>query len=152
MANELRYVATITDGRMIIHGRKGFDVDVKHFEGERVLLKVSKYHRDKSQNQRGYYRSVVVPEILDGLVEMGYKRFQLSLEIVHQMLADKFLTREIANEDTGEFLKVKPSTEDLNMPEYAVYIEKCIEWALEFLNIIITPPKKQGILNFKQPI
>lgn len=150
MANELRYVATITDGKPIIHGRKQFDNDLKSFEGERILIKVSKYHKDKSQNQRGYYFGVVVPEILQGLVDAGYKRFQLSNDIVHRMLSDKFLTREIANEDTGEYLTVKPSTEDLNMPEYADYITECIDYAAEWLGILITAPKKQGILNFNQ--
>jgi len=149
MATELRYVATVKDGQVIIHGRKGFDADIRSFNDERILIKVSKYKKDKSTNQRSYYRAVVVPEILEGLVDMGWKRYQLSLEIVHDMLREKFLTVEIPNED-GEALKITRSTEDLNMGEYAEYITECIEWALEFLNIKISEPQKQGILNFKQ--
>lgn len=149
MANELRYVATVTDGKPIIHGRKQFDNDLKSFDGERILLKVSKYKKDKSTSQRGYYRKIVVPEILEGLVDMGWKRFQLSLEIVHDMLREKFLTIEIPNED-GEALKITRSTEDLNMGEYALYITQCVEWALEFLSIHISEPLKQNKLNFKQ--
>lgn len=150
MATELRYIATVKDGIVNIQGRKGFDRDMLNFNGERILIKVSKYRKDKSQNQRGYYRGVVVPEILEGLVDMGWKRFQLSLDIVHEMLREKFLTTEIANEETGEFMKIIRHTEDLNMPEYAEFIQNCIDWSAEFLNIIITPPQKQGILNFKQ--
>lgn len=149
MATELRYVATVTDGKPIIHGRKQFDNDLKSFDGERILIKVSKYRKDKSTSQRGYYRGIIVPEILEGLVDMGWKRFQLSLEIVHDMLREKFLTVEIPNED-GEALKITRSTEDLNMGEYAEYITECIEWALTFLNISITEPLKQSTLNFKK--
>lgn len=147
--NELTYVASIQNGQVKINNRKAFDRDMQAFNGQRIFLKVSRYAKDKSREQRGYYRAVVVPEIYEGLVDVGYRRFQLSLEIVHEMLKEKFLTVEIANEDTGEFLKVTRRTEDLTMPEYAEFISNCIDWAAEYLSISITPPRKQGVLNFK---
>jgi hypothetical protein len=149
MLNELTYVASVVDGQVKINNRKSFDKDMQSFEGQRIFLKVSRYAKDKSKEQRGYYRAVVVPEIYEGLVDIGYRRFQLSLDIVHELLKEKFLTVEIVNEDTGEFLKVTRRTEDLTMPEYAEYITNCIDWAHEFLNISITLPRKQGVLNFK---
>lgn len=85
--------------------------------------------------------------MLEGLVDIGYPRYQLSLEIVHDMLKEKFLTREIVSEHNGEFLKVIVSTESLTMPEYANFIQNCIDWSLEFLGITITPPTKQGKFN-----
>lgn len=147
--NALQYAGSVKDGKLHLYNRKGFDSDLRSYEGERVTITMQRYQKDKSSEQRGYYRGVVVPEILEGLVDMGYHRYQLSLKIVHDMLKEKFLWIEIANEH-GEFIKITKSTEDLPMPEYALYIQSCIDWALEFLNIIITPPQKQGIINFKQ--
>lgn len=146
---KLKYIGEVKDdGTLKIYGRKSFDNDIKGFIGERIVIEVSKYQKDKSIEQRGYYRAIIVPEVLEGLVDIGYPRYQLSLDIVHDMLKEKFLTKEIVSETNGKFLKVIQSTEDLTMPEYANFIQNCIDWSLEYLSIIITPPTKQGIINY----
>lgn len=151
MANELVYVAEVdADGVVKIQNRKGFNQDMKDFAGQRIFMRVSRYKADKSKNQRGYYRAVIVPEILEGLVDVGYRRSQLSLSIVHDMLKEKFLKREVVSEH-GEFMNITLSSEDCDWDEYCTFITECIEWAATYLNISISPPvKKQWRLNLKE--
>lgn len=148
MATELRYVATVTDGKPIIHGRKQFDNDLKSFEGERILLKVSKYKRSRTNKQN----SVLHWYISEISEETG-----MATETIKEVLKMKFLTETaidssgniLVDEQSGEVLRFVKSTTDLTTIQFNEFTENIRIWANEFLGLQLPLPNEESELKFK---
>lgn len=96
----------------------------------------------RSLLQNGYYWAGVLPAVTEGLKDMGH---DLSREEVHEWLKGKFNYEEVVNKSTGEFERIPKSTTRLTTLEFSEeYLEKIIQFAAEFLNVIIPPPGKQS--------
>ena len=56
------------------------------------------------------------------------------------MLKHKILgTKEIVDKDTGEVLEIPPTSRDLDVGEFAEFIEGCARWLAEFTGIVVIP-------------
>lgn len=152
MANELIYTANVTDdGHLKIVNRKGFDQDMKAFAGQRLIIRIKKYRKSRSNKQNAYYWGAVISYVTDGLVDMGFDRHLLSAENVHHMLRDKFLKEDLGITDgdhAGEFVTMVKSTTDLSTTEFMDYIAAIQKYAAEFLGIVIPDPGEQTDLEF----
>lgn len=96
----------------------------------------------RSLLQNGYYWAAVLPAVTGGLRDMGH---DLSQEEVHSWLKLKFNYEEVVNKATGEFERIPKSTTRLNTLEFSEeYLEKIIQFAAEFLNVVIPPPGRQS--------
>lgn len=146
---KVKYLGEVRDdGSLKIYDRQQFDKYIKSgFTGQRIVLEVSKYQKQRSLSQNGYYHAVVVPAVKDGLVDAGFSKYSLDNETVHEMLKQKFLKEDIANE-SGEFITITRSTSTLNTVEFCEYIASIQRWATEFLSIYIPDPMEQSQLNF----
>jgi hypothetical protein len=150
MAAKFKYKAQVSpEGNLDkIFGSRGFYQDLKLFAGKSIWIEISDYRKSRSTKQNSYYHVVVVPMVLEGLVDAGYERYKLSSEVVHELLKEKFLKQEIASEITGEVLTVTRSTTDLSTVEFAEFIASVQQWASEYLNIVIASPGDQAEMNF----
>lgn len=149
MALYLKYKAHVENGEVKIQNRRWFNSDMKqYFEGKDILIEVKKFRKTRSLLQNGYYHCIVINEVMEGFVDIGYNRIDLSHDIVHEYLKSKFLKKESVNEETGEVLVLPVSTTELTTTEMMVYIDDITQWASEYLGIAITPPEKQSELNF----
>ena len=150
MANELTYIGEVSDsGILKLQNRKGFDLDIKtFFPGKKVRITVKQYRKSRSNKQSNYYWGCVINAVIDGMVDAGYPRYELSPELIHEMLKAKFLKHEIASESTGDTLDIIKSTADLDILEFAEYIDAIIHWSFTFLNITIPLPNTQSEFNY----
>lgn len=121
---------------MLSFGEKGFQITVER--------KVKR----RSLSQNSYYWKICVPFVLDGLVDVGYPRSELSSEVVHDMLKDKFLRQQLVSEH-GEALEIIKDSKSLSTTDFMSYIADIQRWAQEFLSIIIPDPGEQSMMNFE---
>jgi hypothetical protein len=151
MANELIYTASIVNGQVKIVNRKGFDQDMANFEGQRIIMRIKKYVKSRSNKQNAYYHGCVIPYVTDGLVNMGFERRLLSAENVHWMMREKFLKEDIGvteGEHAGEFVTMVRSTTDLSTTEFMDFIADIQQWASEFLGIYVPSPGEQSEIEY----
>lgn len=115
---------------------------VKMFpEGTPLEFTVSKAVDRRTSPQNRYYWGVVVPCIKAGLKDGG---MVLSTEQVHELLKFRFLKEDRAVGEDGEFVTVVPSTSELEVGEFVAYTDRCIQFAAEYLNVVIPEPGQQS--------
>lgn len=115
-------------------------------EGKEIELTLNYYVRKRSTAQNAYYWPVVVEYVLEGLIDTGYRRDQLTPDIVHEYLKNKFLKhmkRRVVNPGTKKYITLQPTTQTLTTWEFMDYMEAIIIWAAEFLSISIPVPDKR---------
>lgn len=119
---------------------------LENSEGKTVTLTLDYYVKKRSNAQLSYYFPVIVEYVLEGLIDVGYRRESLSPELVHDYLKGKFLKhmkRRVVNKITKQYLTHQPSTGDLTTWEFMDYMEAISMWAAEFLSIAIPEPNKE---------
>ena len=129
------------------YGSRAFRNQLKDFAGEDCKLTIGKWRKARSLPQNAYYHGCVINAVIDGLVDIGYPKHELSHEIVHDMLKEKFLKKEIISEQTGEVITVGQSTSRLSTVQFMEYLADIQQWANEFLGIVIADPEQQAILE-----
>lgn len=93
---------------------------------------------NRSLNANAFLWGCVYKAIQEGLYEAWGER--LSVEEVHLMMKEKFMTQPIINRKTGEHLGNKIcSTASLDTARFGEYIEKCIKFAGE-LGVTVPQP------------
>ena len=90
--------------------------------------------------QNAYYFGVVLPLVMSGLNDAGYK---VSKESTHEFLKATFFKQELVNEQTGEILQTVGSTAKMSTVQMMEYFEDITRWAAEFLNVQIPGPGEQ---------
>lgn len=146
MKKEIFYGRNI-DGVPTIPRSKALKDAMVAFGDTPFQLTLEKKVKKRSLSQNSYYFGCVVSSVLDGLVDVGYPRSELSPEVVHDMLKDKFLRQQLVNEH-GEPLDIIRDSKGLSTTDFMSYIADIQRWAIEFLNIIIPDPGEQSTLNF----
>jgi tRNA/tmRNA/rRNA uracil-C5-methylase (TrmA/RlmC/RlmD family) len=89
---------------------------------------------------------VVVPLVRQGLFDVGYR---YTNEEVHTMLKEMFWKVEKVNEKTGEIKMITGSTTQMTTVDKMDYLEQIIQWAAEFLGVIIPAPGEQTNIEFE---
>lgn len=146
MAQEIRFlIEKKPDGSL--SGYNNLIQELQSLPEGKWTLVLRRFRKSRSGQQNSYYHACVIPCIIDGLVEAGYNRSDLSRDIVHEMLKAKFLTRDLPN-DNGEFIPIIKSTTDLTTTEFMEYISDIQQWAQEFLNIYVPEPNEQAKFNY----
>lgn len=113
--------------------------------GKYVVLTVEIESKKRSCQQNNYYHGVVVALIQEALMnEWGEL---LTKAEVHELLKQHCNWKEVVNEDTGESLKIAQSTADLSTGEFENYLERCRQFAAEYLGVSVPLPNEQGTLK-----
>jgi len=147
---KLAYNAKAVNGALKITNRNALVQDLEALEGKELILTIERKKKKRSLNQNGYYWSCVVPIVKQGLLDAGWEREKVnSNDAVHELLKHLFCPQlEVVNEQTGEVMKMPPTTTALTTTNMMEYFEDITRWAAEFLNITIPEPNEVMTLNF----
>lgn len=105
-----------------------------------VVLTVEELKDKRSNQANRYYWGVVVELIYRALKESGW---ETTREGTHDMLKYRFLKEDKPLGGDGEFVTIVRSTTELDVQEFGAYIEHCIRFAAEYLNVVIPEPGTQ---------
>lgn len=119
------------------------------FTGKDVVITIAPKSEFRSLDQNSYYWVAIVNAITDRFNDLG-ERF--TPDIVHEILKYKFLRVFRYSEKTGQVeVEYIRSSSSLKMYEFAFYIEDCIRYAAEDLELPIEPPTRaRKDFNFAQ--
>ena len=126
------------DGTLKLPGAK-IRKEVQHFAGKEIEVTIRRKRKHRSSPQNRYYHGVVVEMIRAGMKDMGD---ELTPDQVHEFLKWRFLRSQRVDESTGELLyEYAGSTASLGTIEFSEYVEKCCQFAAEFLGVSIPLPQ-----------
>ena len=128
-----------SDSKLHINNRKAFIADLKRFAGKSVEIVVKLKRSTRSSQQNRYYWGIVVPLVMQGLIELGH---DVNKQDTHEFIKANFNYEEIVNKDTGELFRMTKSTARLNKNDFGVMIEKLKVFASEYLNVYIPEPNE----------
>lgn len=107
----------------------------------RITIKRNRKRRTNPQNR--YYFGVIVSMFSEYMREQGEP---LTTDQAHHMLAGMFLRMTVMNPKThlpmGDTVR---STTELTTEEFAVYIEHCVCWMADFLDIVVPSPGEHDV-------
>lgn len=126
-----RFLGLVQDGKLRLDYKAQFDAYIKRFEGDEVVVKVTKRRSQRSDEQNGYWWAVVVPLLAE---HCGYTHDEM-----HDALKLKFLSRE----DMSKGLIRVGSTAKLNTLEFADLVDRVALWAAEDFGVVIPLPDKR---------
>ena len=141
----LIYSGKVKNGELKIVNRPQFNRELEYFEGKDVEVQVRKKRKKRSLMQNAYYFGVVVPCVVEGLKDAGYR---VNRELAHEFLKSKFAREEIVNEETGEVLSIIGSTAKMTTSKMMDYFAEITQWAAEYLNIQIPLPGEQTEIDY----
>ena len=133
-----------SDYKLHINNRKAFIADLKRFAGKSVEIVVKLKRSTRSSNQNRYYWGIVIPLVMQGLIELGH---DVNKQETHEFIKANFNYEEIVNKDTGELFRMTQSTARLNKNDFGVMIEKLKVFASEYLNVYIPEPNEDLTLK-----
>ena len=149
-SKKLQYLGRVDDdGTIRLPERFKAEV-VAMFRGKEFTLTVKPEMRTKTNKQLRYYFGVVLPYILQGFQEVGNNipDTKNGIALVHTLMKRRFLEPVCIADANGEIHEVEPSLEDAAKEVVCEYIDKCIEFAKEYLNVHIPAPNEQAEMNF----
>jgi hypothetical protein len=135
------YHGQVVGGKLKIANRKLFDRDISLLDGKHIEIVISPRRRTRSEQQNRYYWGVVIAMAKDAFIELGHE--DISSEDVHDFFKNRFNNRELINENTAEVLTIPQSTASLTTVDFMTYIDKCVKFGAETLNIQIPSPNEQ---------
>jgi len=133
------------DGRLKIWKRGELVKELSGLRNMDVTLTIEEYKKPRSSKQNRYYHGVVLPMVKLGLMDRTGEI--VSLEEVKTFLSYKFITREVADPDSGEVYKIARGTSDLSTKEFNKFTEDIQHWASYYLGIEIPDPGEQLTLE-----
>jgi hypothetical protein len=137
---KLTYFGRVTEsGEMKLPGAK-MRKEAMEFAGKDIEVTVQRKRKKRSDPQNRYYWGVVVEMVRSGIKDMTTDA--LTPDQVHELLKLKFHRVQKVDEDTGEVLyEYTGSTAAMKTIEFMEYIEKCCQFAAEYLGVVIPLPE-----------
>jgi hypothetical protein len=126
----------------VLKGNRPLYEALQSLNDGRWIVTIAKAKKQRSLNQNAFYHGIVLNEVKDGLINMGFERHMLDHETIHEMLKAKFLKKDVANEE-GQFITIIQSTASLSTVEFNDFIAEIQQWAAEFLGVVINDPGQQ---------
>jgi thioredoxin-related protein len=121
-----------------------FIEEMKKEEGVHYIKREKKNKRTSPQNR---YMHLMFSLIQKGFYDRGYREIK-STEDAKYVMKELFLAYTVENE-TGGKVKLVRRTRDLNKEQMAEFIDECIQFAAENLDVVIPPPNTQtDLFNF----
>lgn len=105
-----------------------------------VQLTVQRLQGGRSSQANRYYHGVVVDLIYRALRQGG---MEITRQGTHELLKYRFLREDHPIGEDGEYVTTVKSTTALDKEEFGAYLERCIQFASEYLNTVIPPPGEQ---------
>lgn len=140
----LTYFGHVGDTVKIFRSKEMSEMIIRNFAGKDIEVTVQRKRKRRGLQQNSYYWAVVVPVVMSGLMDAGYK---VSKESTHEFLKATFFKQELINEQTGEILTTVGSTTQMTTVQMMSFFADITRWAAEFLNIEIPEPGEQLTLK-----
>lgn len=142
MEPRLTYYGKVTpEGEIKVYRSKEMRELIRvNFAGREIEVTIQRKRKHRSLEQNQYYWGVIVPVVMQGLTDAGYR---VTKESTHEFLKATFNKMELVNEQTGEFLQTIGSTSQMSTVDMMTYFDKITQWAVEFLNVEIPQPGEQ---------
>ncbi len=134
---KLEYPISVKCGKVTIKPRLLFDQDMKDLPDGDYLLTVKKAGKH-SREQENFRWGVLYPEILAGLVEMGWE--VKNRDQVHEIVRELFLKTHLEHE--GKTIEFSESTSNLTASEESELQDNMRAWAKDFLGITLSYPNE----------
>lgn len=146
---ELIFKADVDDnGKLSKVYQKTLFIDtLKHYAGKTIRIKIAKWTKPRSLPQNRYYFGILIPQVIDALVDNGIDRSELDTNLVHDMLKMKFLKKELVSEH-GEVIEYVQQTSKLTTEEFSIYIDDIVRWCAETLSYVVYLPNEQAMMDF----
>lgn len=131
-----RFRGFIQNGKPVPNARVAFRNHLaQHFgEGEEVDIIVTHPQKNSTDQQRGFYRAVVVPIFAEWMGEPDE-------EDAHQALAWRFLRIE-DHPKTGAPRRKSTSRTAMSIAEFSDYLERVIAWGTVECGLLFPPAEK----------
>lgn len=136
---KLEYLGQVKCGVLTISNVKRFKAELSQLKDMDVDIVIRKRGKASCAQSR-YYWGVLVPEITERLVELGN---DVTKELVHEFLKLEFNKKYLRDQDGTVIGEVGDTTTSQNKEQRSEYIERCIRFAAEKLEITISLPNTQ---------
>lgn len=127
MAKEIEVYGYVRSGQLSLHNQGQLQAGLPNFEGEDVRVRIDKRIRPFSDSQRGYYFGVICKNLQEAILYAWGEKY--TINEIDYYFRDKYLYREIVDEDTGEIhreictlRKGESDVSDEEMREYCRYL------------------------------
>jgi len=90
----------------------------------------------------------MLPLILRGLQDLGWRDEIRNTDDVKRFLKAKFLLSTITNHDTGEVVEYIKDTHELTVKEFTDFVEDIAKWCAEYLGFALPAPGSQGEFEY----
>ena len=119
---------------------------IQSLEGKDIIITIEKKRKKRSNPQNAYYWGIVLPMMQTGFYNnLGE---HVGIQEAHEFLKNRFLFKEIVNENNAEIIKMPQSTTELSTIQFEEYLDKIREFATEFLSIQIPLPNDTLTIDF----
>jgi hypothetical protein len=119
---------------------------IKSLEGKDIIITIEKRRKKRSNPQNAYYFGLVIPLMKQGFYNSLGEH--VGTDEIHTFLKNRFLFKEIVNENNAEIIKMPQSTTELSTIQFEEYLDKIREFGLEFLGITIPLPNETLTIDF----
>jgi hypothetical protein len=119
---------------------------IQSLEGKDIVIIIEKKKKKRSNPQNSYYFGVVIPLMKQGFYNSLGEH--VGTDEIHTFLKNRFLFKEIVNEQNAEIIKMPQSTTELSTIQFEEYLDKIREFASEFLSIQIPLPNQELTIDF----
>jgi len=127
----IKHLITVEKGKVKFNNLELFNQELRNYEGKEAYITIKPYRKNRSDNQNRYYWGVVVKILSD---ELGFEPDEM-----HEVLKQKFLTRETLRIGKEDFIIAKP-THNRSTQEFEEYLSHIRTWASTEMSILIPLP------------
>jgi hypothetical protein len=124
--------------------RKRLQDDLRQFEDCDIQIVIKKRGKRSSQANR-YYWGCIIQEIRTAFRERGTIA---TPEEIHEALKAKFNPNNLIDENGTVLLEMGGSTTNMNTGEFSEYVDRVIQWAAQYLQLVIPAPGTQTEIPF----
>jgi len=126
---------------------ENFKKELNELPEGKYRIVVTKYRKDKSLPQLGYYYACVLPLSWQLLTEAGWELS--SLAEVDIFWKGKFANKEVINRHTGEVMDVPALKRDMTTTEMMTFVDAVRNYCAEYLGGNIPDPETNLNFNFE---
>ena len=119
---------------------------IQSLEGKDIIIIIEKKKWKRSNPHNSFYHGIVIPLMKQGFYNSLGEH--VGTDEIHTFLKNRFLFKEIVNENNAEIIKMPQSTNELSTIQFEEYLDKIREFGLEFLNITIPLPNETLSIDF----
>lgn len=99
-------------------------------------IELTHYRPRRGEKANAFYWAAIVTPFADHLTAQDYD--VTTPEQAHEILKQRFLSVDVVNKGTGQVVGQRVrSTTELDVGEFALYVERCQAWLSEFFGLVL---------------